>query len=145
MVIAPHFPYLSTQTPACDDRRIAVRKGIAFAYTGILSRRMMGMAPLKTESLHRVLRATPTFAAGCGKPSYPHIQPNRQRTTGFKGCVVLFPIGDSVARPDGLTHTVRLQLAVRLFVHQRHKIHEPSCSSPRFICIPVHHRTEQIH
>ena len=32
VVIAPHFPYPSTQTPACGDCRIAVRKGIARAH-----------------------------------------------------------------------------------------------------------------
>ena len=32
MVIAPHFPYPSTQTPACGDHRIAVRKGVARAH-----------------------------------------------------------------------------------------------------------------
>ena len=37
-VIAPHFPYPSTKTPACGDRRIAAHKGIAFVYMGILSR-----------------------------------------------------------------------------------------------------------
>jgi hypothetical protein len=36
-IATPDFPYPSTQTPACGDRRIAVHKGIAFAYTGILS------------------------------------------------------------------------------------------------------------
>ena len=39
VLIAPHFPYPSTQTPACGDSRIAVHKGIAFANPGILSRR----------------------------------------------------------------------------------------------------------
>jgi len=38
VVIAPRCPYPATQTPACGDRRIAIHKGIAFAYTGILSR-----------------------------------------------------------------------------------------------------------
>ena len=38
VVITPHFPYPSTQVPACGDRRIAAHKGIAFACTGILSR-----------------------------------------------------------------------------------------------------------
>ena len=38
VVTAPHFPYPSAQTPACGDSRIAVHKGIAFAYSCVLSR-----------------------------------------------------------------------------------------------------------
>lgn len=42
VITIPHFPYPSTQTPACDERRIAIREGIAFAYPGVLSRRNDG-------------------------------------------------------------------------------------------------------
>ena len=46
VVTAPHFPYPSAQTPACGDSRIAVHKGIAFAYSCVLFRGNEGMAPL---------------------------------------------------------------------------------------------------
>lgn len=37
VVTAPALPEFSTEAPACGNRRIAVRKGLAFAHPGIFS------------------------------------------------------------------------------------------------------------
>ncbi|WP_314190806.1 hypothetical protein [Yersinia massiliensis] len=78
------------------------------------------MAPLKTESLHP--RTSGYTRVRCWLRQAKPCASNHQRTTGFKGCVVLFQVGGSVARLDELTHAARLQLAVRLFVQQRPKL-----------------------
>ena len=38
VITTPHIPYPSAQTSACGDSRIAVHKGITFAYSCVLSR-----------------------------------------------------------------------------------------------------------
>ena len=53
VITTPLFPDPSTQTSACDERRIAIREGIALAYPRILSQRNDGDgAPLN----HRLIR-----------------------------------------------------------------------------------------